>query len=706
MTDQQLAEYKKLQDWTRRRSGPLHERETGQPLIAAFKQAENRAGRSIVARDADSGAELWKLTGADAAGLRPLSLRACGDRVYFHSNGVLSCRELKSGQTRWSKKSDAPQAASESALVCWSKKAVTLLSPDDGSVRWTQPPTMVSVRDVFITKDSVWIGGFKPFDTGRQHTGPPWGPYFAVQRDFRTGEIVKEVAPENPGHHHRCYVSKATERYILGGRRGTEFIDLQSGEYLWNSWARGVCRYGVMPANGYLYVPPHSCGCYITAKLTGFNAMAAVRETRSGEAEATLPQLEKGPAYGRSGEPPEAEDWPTYRGNSRRSGVIACRVPAELQAKWRVPLSRRLTAPTVACGKVFVASVDQHTLQALDAASGETTWSFVTDARIDSPPTIHDGHALLGCRDGCVYSLHAADGTLEWRFRGARDAQRVSSYGQLESARPIHGSVLVDDNVACFTAGRSSYLDGGIDLYRLDPKTGKDLSVTNLYSPDAETGRQPAQYNQNQMPGARSDILVADADHVYLRDLPFTKTGVQLEERVPHLFTLTDFLDDSWTHRSYWVFAANSSIATGCSSRDRNLIYGRLLLYDDTHVYGYARKNVHWSNQFQDAPYHLYARGRDASDPAWSQSVPIQIRAMVKAGDTLFAAGPAAEAVGRTEPATGRQGALLLAYSAADGTELGRCELMAPPVFDGMAAARGQLFLALTDGSVVCMGGK
>ncbi len=588
VTDQRIAEYKKLQDRARRRGGPLHARETGQPLIGRLKQIENRLGRSIVAFDADSGAELWKLDGEAAEGLKPLSLSALGSRVYFHCGGELSCRDLRSGKTLWSRKCEAPRAVSETVLVCWNKQAVSVLSPQDGRPRWTQKPVLDSVRDVFITDNSIWIGGFKPFDTGTKHTGSAWGPYFAIERDINTGEINKQVSPENPGHHHRCYVSKATERYILGGRRGTEFIDLESGDYRWNSWARGVCRYGVMPANGFLYVPPHSCGCYITAKLTGFNAMSA--ERISPPAQETGPRLEKGPAFGQTGQPPHADDWPTYRGNGRRSGITTCDVPTDLEVKWQVALTAPLTPPTVAGGKVFVGCRDEHTLAALDADTGERAWEFVTDGRIDSPPTIHDGQVLLGCRDGFVYSLQASDGALSWRFRGANDSRRVSSYGQLESAWPIHGSVLVDDHVAYFTAGRSSYLDDGIDLYRLNPNTGSMLSTTKIYSPDPDSGRQPDQYSANQMPGSRSDILVADAEHVYLRDLPFTKQGEELEQRVPHLFTLTDFTDDSWTHRSYWVFADKSSIATGCSGRDKKLIYGRLLLYDDTTVYGYAQE--------------------------------------------------------------------------------------------------------------------
>ncbi|MBL7140969.1 MAG: PQQ-binding-like beta-propeller repeat protein, partial [Planctomycetes bacterium] len=46
----------------------------------------------------------------------------------------------------------------------------------------------------------------------------------------------------------------------------------------------------------------------------------------------------------------------------------------------------------------------------------------------------------------------------------------------------------------------------------------------------------------------------------------------------------------------------------------------------------------------------------------------------------------------------------LLAVSTADGSEVGRCRLPAPPVFDGMAAAGGRLLIALENGRLVCLG--
>ncbi|HYW78783.1 MAG TPA: PQQ-binding-like beta-propeller repeat protein, partial [Thermoguttaceae bacterium] len=495
VTDARLAAYTQWEDLTTRTDSLLQRRETREPLVAAFRSAENQAPRTLLAIEAATGKLLWKKSGSEAVGLRPLSLRACGDRVYCEKREGLHCFDLQTGKTLWANPRDPLRAVSENAVACVSKKTVTLLSPEDGKPRWSQPVTLATVRDVFLIGDSLWLGGGKPYDSGNsKYTGPAWGAYFAVQYDLATGRMAGEITAENPKHHHRCYDNKATDRYILGGRRGTEFLDLDSGDYLWHSWARGTCRYGVMPCNGMLYLPPHACGCYITAKLTGFNALAPARDVETADIPAN--KLEKGPAYGptENQQSPVASpgDWATYRGDAQRSGRAGCTLPIALTPKWQTPIGPPITAPTAAGGKLFVACPDQHELRAIDLRSGQTAWTFTTGGRIDSPPTIHEGQVLLGCRDGYVYSLRAADGALAWRFRAARDPRRIVANGRVESASPVHGSVLVQDGAVCFTAGRSSYLDGGIDLYRLNPSTGEQLSRTEIYSPDPETGLQPA----------------------------------------------------------------------------------------------------------------------------------------------------------------------------------------------------------------------
>ena len=712
VVDARLATFQKWEELTRRTESPLHLRDTRTPLVNAFRKVEKQAAQTILAVEAATGRVLWKKAGEDTAGLRPLCLRACGERVYCEKRGGLHCFELKTGKTMWATPSEPLRAVSKDAVVCASKKKITLLSPDDGKPRWSQPVTLATVRDVFLIGGSLWLGGGKPYDSGHtKYTGPAWGAYFAVEHDLATGSVVKEITAENPKHHHRCYDNKATDRYILGGRRGTEFLDLESGDYLWHSWARGTCRYGVMPCNGLLYLPPHACGCYITVKLTGFNALAPARGAAAlataESAEAAIPRLEKGPAYGeiKNGQSQTADtsDWPTYRCDAQRSGRAKSAVPVALAPKWQAEIGETVTAPTAAAGKVFVARPDRHELLAIDGGSGKTAWTFTTGGRIDSPPTIHADQALFGCRDGYVYSLRAADGAMAWRFRAARDPRRIVAHGQMESASPVHGSVLVEDDTLAFTAGRSSYLDDGLDLYRLNSATGQTLSKTEIYSPDPETGRQPEQYGPNSMPGGRSDILAADDRYLYLRDLTFTKEGAEVPDRKPHLFTLTDFLDDTWTHRSYWIFGAKSSISTGCSGRDRKLLYGRLLAFDDRTVYGYGRDNVHWSSEFEDGGYRLFARRRDADKPEWSKPVAVHVRAMVLAGEVIFAAGAGPAPSKTPDKQSVSPMPLLLAISASDGSELARYPIAAAPVFNGMAAAGGELLLALENGQLLCM---
>jgi len=707
-TDERAAELEKFAQLTMQTKSPLHKRESAQPLVDRFRSIEAKAEKVVIALDADTGRLLWKKSGTDVSGLRSQSLCADGDRAFYQRGKDVVCLDLKTGKEFWSAASGSLRLVCGGRVFCAGGRTASALSVKNGKTLWTQPLLLTDVRDVFVAGGSLWLGGFKPCEGKR---GPSWGPYFATQRDPATGKMLMHVEPEGPGHHHRCYVNKATDRYILGGRRGVEFIDLQTGDVLWHSWVRGVCKYGVMPCNGLLYAPPHACGCYIAAKLTGFYALAPESGSSLGAGKAKEQErLYRGPAYSRgTGARQSAgsdRGWPTYRADAQRSGFTSESVPAVLSRKWQADVGGKLSSPTVAGPKVFVACVDEHRVVALDADSGRSAWDFTAGGRVDSPPSIYANQAIFGSRDGYVYSMRVSDGALAWRLRAARAERRVAAWGQLESASPVNGSVLAQDDAVYFTAGRSSYLDGGIDLYRIEGRTGKTLSRTTIYSPDPETGRQPAQSGPAYMPGALGEILTSDGQYVYLRDMVLDKGGARQPQGNAHLFTLTGFLDDSWPHRSYWIFGTQCSIATGCSRRQKDLVSGRLLVFNKPMIYGYGRSTLHWSNQFQDGAYRLFARDFDKGTEKWTKRVAIQVRAMVLAGKVLFAAGPALETSDRPQERNASGGAVLMAVSASDGTELARYELDSPPVFDGMAAANGRLYLSLENGRILCMAGR
>jgi outer membrane protein assembly factor BamB len=719
VTEQRVAQLVKFSKLIAASKSPLDDRDTAEPLVKGLKSAESKADVALLALDAKTGRTLWKKDGDATSNLKVLTLCALGDRAFYQNGKEAICLDLKTGRQLWSASQGPLRVVCDQGVICGDGKTVAALAIDGGKPLWKADTSLSDVKDAFVINGSLWLGGFRPCPGKRSSA---WGPYFLTQLDLATGKTLQKIEPENPGHHHRCYLNKATDRYILGGRRGTEFIDLKSGEVGWNSWVRGVCKYGVMPCNGLFYAPPHACACYIATKLTGFYVLAPQEEKATAGRNAALstnrPELgsaqpaplEQGPAYSAASNPqsviPSPSDWPTYRHDVQRSGASHSSVPTVLRCRWETKVGGKLTSPTICDGKVFVASVDEHRLCALEADSGKSLWNFTADARVDSPPTLYQGRAIFGCRDGAVYSVQMADGALAWRFHAARDPRRVEVNGQLEAASPVYGSVLVSDGAAYCTAGRSSYLDGGIDLVRLDPASGKTLSKTAIYSPDPETGKQPAQSAPYAMPGALADILSGDADHVYLRDAVFDKQTNAQPSGNPHLFTLTGFLDDSWAHRSYWIFGTQCSISTGCCKREKDLIYGRLLSFDDTTIYGYGRATVHWSDQLQDGPYRLFAAKYGEEAPQWAKPLPIQVRAMVLADKMLLVAGPSTEEKSTAANSNASRKAELLVVSAADGSVLARYALDASPLYDGMATAAGRLYMALENGRIVCMDQK
>jgi outer membrane protein assembly factor BamB len=353
-----------------------------------------------------------------------------------------------------------------------------------------------------------------------------------VGRDLLTGQITTRLNTDDvftPGHHLRCYQSKATENFLITPNRGIEFVSITGGVNTENDWLRGPCRYGIVPCNGLLYAPPNPCFCYTGVKLTGFNAMTsegeAVREMSPSQ------RLERGSAYKqakdlvRSGED-SADDWPTYRHDGRRTGVADCDVPAQISQQWQVRLQGKLTPPVVSDDRVYVAVKDEHTLYVYDIDDGRELWRFTAGGRIDSPPSVYGGLVLFGCADGRVYCLRDSDGELVWRFIAAPSEKRIVAFGQLESPWRVHGSVLMKDGVAYFTAGRSTYIDGGIRVFGLEPTTGKVLYETCLDTwartrKDAENKPFIPGYH---MEGALSDILVSEGDFIYMGQYKFDKS--------------------------------------------------------------------------------------------------------------------------------------------------------------------------------------
>jgi len=225
-----------------------------------------------------------------------------------------------------------------------------------------------------------------------------------------------------------------------------------------------------------------------------------------------------------------------------------------------------------------------------------------------------------------------------------------------------------------------------------------------------------------------------------------------------HVFSTAGLLDGSWYNRTFWMY---SKRWPGFQLANQAPKTGQLLVVDDEKTYAvrvFYRRNTHSLMFFPGKEGYLifadlntnepqivgeqgsrkpirwlplsdYSRGRGdqvrtleseafgldkmigytRAEPAvWMHWLPVRVRAMVKAGDALFVAGPP-DVFDPNDPYAAfeaRRGARVVALSTKDGKPLSEMELACPPVFDGMIAADGRLFASLRDGSIVCLKGK
>lgn len=593
--------------------------------------------RTLVAVDANTGKLLWK---QEQAKIAPITLATDGQRVVYYDGDKLICLDAKTGAQRWATESEKRRTLLEynfgprvlitgnTVLYAGGDGSQKGLDADSGKQLWVSSHEKSGYRspeDLIVAGGLVWNAGTTQGTQTGEFTG----------RDPRTGEEKKKFAPDVPEgtywFHHRCYIAKATEQFIIPSRTGIEFVDIDKSHWDLNHWVRGACLYGVLPANGLTYAGPHNCACYPEAKLDGLNALSPGGSPHPAPL-SDEQRLEKGPAYAAEiTAPSDPRDWPTYRQNNARSGYSDQALADDLGKAWELELGGRLSAVTIANGVTYVAQVDAHTLHAIHSGDGQRLWHFIAGGRIDSPPTIANGRVYFGCKDGWVYCLRATDGALVWRFQGAPSARQHAAWEQIESVWPVHGSVLVENNVVSFVAGRSVFLDGGLRFIRVDATTGKKLVETIYNDRDPETGGDfQDRHKTLQMPVGLNDILSSDGQIMYLRSQKILPDGNRIEigpisanpaeqggaqkGEGRHLFAPMGFLDDSWFHRSYWVYGKNFAGGhSGYFQAGKYTPEGRILVHDDKNVYGYSRlpQYYKWTTTME---HQLFSASKEAPD--------------------------------------------------------------------------------------------
>ena len=549
--------------------------------------------------------------------------------------------------------------------------------------------------------------------------------------DPQTGE-VKKTYPAGWGH---CFPPVATGQYLFAGEM--DMTNLISGQVDANRITKGNCGRdaGFIPANGLIYVCPKHCICW--PMLRDYAALAPARAEDLGQSQRPTLEVgqfavEKGEAtepdpltqVGQGGQDAPVDDWPCYRHDAWRSGStgVLRGTPSQWKVLWRAALGDRpqgpiaddwrynpfvpgpVTPPVIAGATVFVARGDAHQIVAINADTGATRWTFTANGRIDTAPTIHRGMCLFGTKAGWVYCLRADDGRMVWRLRAAPLEEQIVAYGQIESPWPVPGSVLVVDDVAYFAAGRQSLADGGILVFAVDPPTGKVQWVRRI-----DSVPQKHFYGGLGLEFDNFDLLQREGDGVamsrWLLQRGDGQTTVESESGFARLKTGSG--EGVMFPRGCWSYAPREE-----TERVKTRPYLRpLAVFRDSTLLSCSedrrtvfRRDFDLANEQFNTVWSVRNSVRESGDTSRSQrlargakwSVEVLpsaaggtgIAAMVLAGNTLLVADS--------------QGSLM-AMDAEDGTILARHELPSP-VWDGMAAAAGRVFLTTSDGQVVCVG--
>ncbi|MDP6636520.1 MAG: PQQ-binding-like beta-propeller repeat protein [Phycisphaerae bacterium] len=295
----------------------------------------------------------------------------------------------------------------------------------------------------------------------------------------------------------------------------------------------------------------------------------------------------------------------------------------------------------------------------------------------------------------------------------------------------------------------------------IDPETGKDFheriiaKYMPIANPDIFSSDGKRVYMQEQnfdLEGKRIGVGPT---------LPGKKAAANPAGK--HLFCQTGLLDDAWFHRSFWIYGDDCGEGWGAyAGTRRRAPCGRIMSFDDKRIYGF-RSDPLGNMLHPRTSYKLFcadkeppqaviakpipapapkarqkgkAKGKKPRKPRvrrprggikhhWQVETPgLLVNAMVLGKGKLVLAGPPdladetkmlghlpgadddsnRQVQAQAEAWMGKRGGLLRVVSCETGEKLSECKLDSVPLFDGMSAAEGKLFIVTLDGNIVCIG--
>ena len=643
----------------------------GSVLLVCDLHISPAVATRVVAMDKETGKTLWSRPGI----VHP---PAENGTAFVLSANELEGVEVATGASRWKTKAAGTNGTPN--LFCKAGVIYATYTPP-----W-KPMTLLAAYDattgaLLWKKENPGGGGSLPFQDGLWRLDHMNKGTNVTILDPRTGDRKRELEAKGFG---KCFPITGSANYLL--YCNSTYLDVKSGVERTQGAVRSPCFLGHVPANGLTYFLPHHCDCGIT--LRGLLAMAPTgnRMWLTDGGSNAVPSIVTSGAAPAAPPAEKPDDWPMYRKDPTRSNFTPGSLPGQLKPLWSEKLgSSRLSQAVSAYGVVFTTEPQTHRVFARDAVTGRERWSFIADGRTEYPPALHKGLCLFSTSAGSVYALDATTGKEVWRMRAAPAEKYIAEEGQFASTWPVIGGVMPMNGEIFFTCGRSVSVDGGIWMFAVDAATGKirwrvkgGVSGGDLFLSDGKELFLTKVY-----------MRISDGGRVGGGKTP---SGILRTTAYLTYVTLADYMacvEPSLAHQKH------VDLTDGRITGENLAFSDKLGVAAWRYRFGVPKEMM--KKEKADQRF-IYAKADGKNTWLQDDGMP-QMMGVILAGDTAYMAGLPTSLAPNDKSE-------LWVLAGADGKKLQVLPLDARPVYDGLSAAGGRLYLATEDGRLLCFGDK